>query len=74
MRRHPESAARGPDFPRALPVKLTLEINSLTRRFNLRRNVDLSLHPGRNESSSCIVQNNTFLGSFRQDDAAVTLV
>ena len=30
-----EPAVSGPESPRALKVKLTLEINSLTRRLNL---------------------------------------
>jgi len=37
---------------RALEVKLTLEINSLTRHLNLRRNVSLRLKPN---NSSCLV-------------------
>jgi hypothetical protein len=35
----------GPNSSRALEVKLTLEINSLTRRLNLGRNVSLRLKP-----------------------------
>jgi hypothetical protein len=37
------SAALGPNSPSALEVNLTLEINSLTRRLNPRRNVDFRL-------------------------------
>src|ERR1700678_1596729 len=42
---HPQSAAIGANFPRGLQVKLTLEINSLTRRLNPWRNVNLRLNP-----------------------------
>jgi hypothetical protein len=34
-----------PDIPRAPPVKLTLEINSLTRRLNPMLNADFRLKP-----------------------------
>jgi hypothetical protein len=37
------SAALGPHSPSALEVNLTLEINSLTRRLNPRRNIDFRL-------------------------------
>jgi hypothetical protein len=47
--RHLESADGRPDVPHAFPIEITLEINSLTRRLNLRLQRRIALATERNE-------------------------